>query len=320
MIKKKFKNILFLTIIFFILLNHSDSLIVWTLNSIGVSTNENNYIQTLQSNEIFDEEFFNSNDLGIGLFFSTKYDQNHTSGAVNSDIGLYVTNNGKDFTYIAETGIQGRDPNIMYHNGVFYMATTKGGDNKGRVVVNIFKSTDLVNWTNVLDGIIRDNPSDNTSDTQYRYSLGTVENNKYNLVTNTWSPKWFKDGDNIYILVSTSRFLEDGSTLYYIKPDRDVLTQNGLTVHEEDFTNNSTGGFLVREYKEDGVIKKEYYEVEDNTGNSVRVRANCPSSLSGTWGTIPLPSGQRHSDEQRGDRRSHHVGDQYEYQRRRYIV
>ena len=209
-----------------------------------------------------DEEFFNSNDLGIGLFFSTKYTEEKPTGDVNKEIGLYVTNNGKDYTYIAETGITGRDPNIMYKNGVFYMTTTKGGDDSGRVVVNIFKSTDLINWTNIQDEISRDE----AGDTQYRYSLGTVKNNFNNITTNTWSPKWFKDGEKTYILVSTQRFTVDGEALSYFKSDCQTLINNGLVKDENEYNNlginSNINGVLVKEIAKKDEQGNIIYEVD----------------------------------------------------------
>ena len=101
---------------------------------------------------VLSENFWNSDNVAIGVFFSSKYyrkEDGTVEKNVDDSLGLYITNNGKDFVYIGETGITGRDPNIMYKDGVFYMATTKGGDSKGRVVVNIFKTTDLINWTNI---------------------------------------------------------------------------------------------------------------------------------------------------------------------------
>ncbi len=216
--------------------------------------------------EILNEEYFNSDDLGIGLFFSTKFTEEKPTGDVNKEIGLYVTNNGKNYTYIAETGITGRDPNIMYKNGVFYMATTKGGDDTGKVVVNIFKSTDLINWTNIQDGISRDS----AGDTQYRYSLGTIKNNINNITTNTWSPKWFKDGEKTYILVSTQRFTVDGGALSYFKSDCQTLINNGLVEDENEYSNlginSSINGVLVKEIAKKDEQGNIIYEV-DSKGN-----------------------------------------------------
>lgn len=170
-----------------------------------------------------DENFFKSDELAIGLFWTNKIEKENGSykKILNRDIGLYVTNDGKKFTYIGETGISGRDPNVMYKNGVFYMATTKGGSTNGNIVFNVFKSTDLVNWTNGINY-------------EYRYEPAKIPNNKYGMPCNTWSPKFFVDGDDMYILISLQRFNEDGSTVYYIKGDKNSLNDNGLAYVEEN--------------------------------------------------------------------------------------
>ena len=233
-------------------------------NLLGYDVGKNiAYYTNTHPNIELNEEFFNSDDLGIGLFFSTKYNEENPTGDVNKEIGLYITNNGKDYTYIAETGITGRDPNIMYKNGVFYMATTKGGDDQGRVVVNIFKSTDLINWTNIQDGISRDE----AGDTQYRYSLGTAKNNIDNITANTWSPKWFKDGDKTYILVSTQRFTVDGEALSYLKSDYETLKNNGLVTDEEEY--RELGIFDEKgKTKKNGILVKEISKKDEN-GNVI---------------------------------------------------
>lgn len=100
-----------------------------------------------------DEEYLNNENLAIGIFFTVNIEksssENEIEKNVDQNIQLYVTNNGKDFTYIGETGIMGRDANMIYINGIFYMAVTKGGNTDGQMVVNIFKSKDLLNWTNI---------------------------------------------------------------------------------------------------------------------------------------------------------------------------
>lgn len=100
-----------------------------------------------------DEEYLNNENLAIGIFFTVNIEKSSSEKEieknVDQNIQLYVTNNGKDFTYIGETGIMGRDANMIYINGIFYMAVTKGGNTDGQMVVNIFKSKDLLNWTNI---------------------------------------------------------------------------------------------------------------------------------------------------------------------------
>ena len=213
----KLKRIVFFSIIFAIISS-------FIFIPFCIANNTQTTISALSDN------FFNSEDLAIGIFFSSKYhmkDDGTAQKEVDDSLELYVTNNGKDFVYIGETGITGRDPNIIYKDGVFYMATTKGGDSKGRSVVNIFKSTDLINWTNVQDGIEKDQEGD----TVYRYSLGIADENKYHLTTNTWSPKWFTDGNKTYMIVSSARFTDDGAILYYMDSSQSVLVKNKLTTN-----------------------------------------------------------------------------------------
>ena len=272
----KLKKIKIFLIIFIII----SSLIIMPISMAQESYENKTTISVLSEN------FWNSDNVAIGVFFSSKYyrkEDGTVEKNVDDSLGLYITNNGKDFVYIGETGITGRDPNIMYKDGVFYMATTKGGDSKGRVVVNIFKTTDLINWTNIQNGIEKDEEGD----TVYRYSLGIVEENKYHLTTNTWSPKWFTDGEKSYLLVSSSRFTEDGEILYYMDSTKEVLVNNNLTTNNNysELNLDAKKGVLVKEYaaldsngnviynaKGEIITNKEFYK--DSKGKLVQ--AKCP--------------------------------------------
>ena len=89
-------------------------------SQIGINTDINN-----------DEFWRNEENLGIGLFWTNKievYENENISKNRDLNIQLYVTNDGKNFTYISETGISGRDPNIICKNGVFYVVTTPDAD------------------------------------------------------------------------------------------------------------------------------------------------------------------------------------------------
>ena len=197
---------------------------------------------------------FNSNDLAIGTFFSSKYDENGKS-VVDDRIGLYVTTNGSDFVYIGETGVTGRDPRILYINGVFYLMATKGGSSAGGFAFNVFKSTDLVTWTN-----------DTTYPFSHRYDVDIVENNKYGLPANNWGPKWYMEDGKLYIIITTTRFDKDGAKYYFIKGS-DVtsdINPNNLTISD---TNK---GVLIKEYADlvDGKAQyvrnnKVYYTRDD---------------------------------------------------------
>ena len=209
------------------------------------------------------ENFWKSENLAIGVFFSNKIEQNENGDinkTVDSNLGLYVTNDGKNFTYIGETGIIGRDPNMMYKDGVFYMATTKGGSTSGNVAFNVFKSTDLVNWTD-----------DTEYSYAYRYEPSSIQNNKWGLTSTTWSPKWFQDENKTYILVSTARFTEDGGIIYYLKGEENILKDNGLDTTSQEYLNlniNSNLGVLV---KEKPIIENDRVQyAQSYTKNSIK--------------------------------------------------
>lgn len=132
------------------------TLLVMFFNIMIVNKTQSIAIDYLDENKELndlDENYLNNENLAIGMFFTVNIEKNESKNeikkSVDQNIQLYVTNNGKDFTYIGETGIMGRDANMIYINGIFYIAVTKGGSTDGQMVVNIFKSKDLLNWTNI---------------------------------------------------------------------------------------------------------------------------------------------------------------------------
>ena len=193
---------------------------------------------------IEDIDFTNDN-LAIGTFFSSKYDSNGKS-VPDDRIGLYVTTNGEDFVYIGETGTTGRDPRIIYINGVFYMIATKGGSSAGGFTFNLFKSTDLINWTH-----------DTEYPFDYRYDVDVVENNIYGLPANNWGPKWFKEDDKLYIAITTTRFDKDGARYSFVKGNTiDDYADKGI---------NPNKGVLIKEYAELNDDDKAQYISTDGT-------------------------------------------------------
>lgn len=176
---------------------------------------------------------FSDDNLAIGTFFSINYFDNGNK-EVDDRIGLYATTNGSDFVYLGETGITGRDPRIIYHNDVFYMATTSGASASGGYSFNIFKSSDLINWT-----------TDTIYPYVHHYDIDFVVNNKYGLRSNTWAPKWFVNDDEVYIIVISSRFDSDGARYYYIKGDE--LDKNGV-IYNRSLSIDKSKGVLVKEY------------------------------------------------------------------------
>lgn len=246
-------------IVIMLILNMYRLLNDYTIYADSEIVNSDTEIKKMRLNE----DFWKSENLAIGVFFSNKIEQNENGDinkTVDSNLGLYVTNDGKNFTYIGETGIIGRDPNMMYKDGVFYMATTKGGSTSGNVAFNVFKSTDLVNWTD-----------DTEYSYAYRYEPSSIQNNKWRLTSTTWSPKWFQDENKTYILVSTARFTEDGGIIYYLKGEENILKDNGLDTTSQEYLNlniNSNLGVLV---KEKPIIENDRVQyAQSYTKNSIK--------------------------------------------------
>jgi len=126
--------------------------------------------------------------------------------AASSDLLIYTSNDGLNFSLLADTGYTGptgylRDPSIMKHtDGKFYVAFTTPPDMGccgNNTSFSIASSSDLRSWSTVTTvpcGI-----------------AGT---------SNTWAPEWFKDKDgSIYILASI-----DSSKTYRYKALNDSLT------------------------------------------------------------------------------------------------
>lgn len=118
---------------------------------------------------------------------------------------------------------------------------------------------------------------------------GRFENNKYDLSTNTWGPKWFKDDDGkLYLSCFSTRILDDGSKVYYLKGDEESLSNHGLDTTSEKYKKlniNEDIGVLIREkvvldkegnpiYDSKGkIITEKKYYLDDN-GNPIQLK--CP--------------------------------------------
>lgn len=263
----------------------------------GIEIKKNSGTEIDETLDITKDAFWNNGTLGVGLFWTDKIEVDESTEGrpinktLDHNMGVYVTNDGKNFTYVSETGISGRDPNMIYKNGVFYVATTKGGDTKGRAVFNIFKSTDLINWTNISQG----NEIDENGDPIYRYAIPDIPNNIDNINNNTWSPKWFEDGDDVYLTLAASRFTKDGEKLIYIKAKNliddykknenereyniDIVNRNGYT---EGYENNNRNCILVKKYKDPENNNKYKYDLYTNS-NGEMIKANCPVGADGTY-------------------------------------
>ena len=157
-----------------------------------------------------------NHELGIGLFFTSliKSDSTATGGysrEVDHRIGLYATNNGTSFKYIGETGIQGRDPDIINKNGVFYMLTTSNTKSEN-IVFNVYKSIDLVNWT----------------EKNQLYKVGKNPKNTKNIAGNTWGANWVEIGNDLYVILATARYDDKGNKIIINEDNHLVaINQNG---------------------------------------------------------------------------------------------
>ena len=204
---------------------------------------------------------YSSNNLALGTFFTANYVKNSDSNKeIDDRVSLYITSNGSDFKYIGESGVSGRDGRILYKNGVFYLVTTKGGSYKGGYSFNLFKSTDLINWT-----------EDITYEYGYdhRYEVGTTEYNKYGLATNTWGPKWFEIDGKTYIVVYTTRFDSSGAKYYFLKYDalgtNGVTDANGNTIDKNTIDTTKGLGILVKEFAVLDSKNRAQYQYNDVT-------------------------------------------------------
>ncbi|MGC4087781.1 MAG: hypothetical protein QM756_07770 [Polyangiaceae bacterium] len=129
--------------------------------------------------------------------------------AAVSSLQIYTSNDGLNFTLLADTGFTGpttnlRDPSIMKHtDGKFYVAFTTPPAGNGccgpESSFSIASSSNLKNWTTVA----------------------TVPSGVSG-VTNVWAPEWFKDSDgSLHILVSIDK------KTYRYEPTDATLTKFG---------------------------------------------------------------------------------------------
>ncbi|MDX6767774.1 MAG: hypothetical protein SFU85_13405 [Candidatus Methylacidiphilales bacterium] len=90
-----------------------------------------------------------------------------------------------------------RDPSIIKLPDAWYVCHTAGSNLGNAAYFTILRSTDLVNWTKVID-----------------VSTAGIPNTNY-----TWAPEWFRDDDgSLHILFSVSPLITREHRLYEIHP------------------------------------------------------------------------------------------------------
>ena len=107
--------------------------------------------------------------------------------AADQELWVYSSSNGTNFGVLADTNYRGpsgvlRDPSIIQHNGLYYIAHTVQSWTTNSTHFNIASSPDLVNWTHVT--------SVNSG----------VANTRF-----TWAPEFYVEGGTIRIIVSISQ-------------------------------------------------------------------------------------------------------------------
>lgn len=107
--------------------------------------------------------------------------------AADQELWIYSSANGTNFNVLADTNYRGpsgvlRDPSIIQHNGLYYIAHTVQSWTTNSTHFNIAFSPDLVNWTHVT--------SVNSG----------VANTRF-----TWAPEFYVEGGTIRIIVSIAQ-------------------------------------------------------------------------------------------------------------------
>ena len=88
----------------------------------GIEIKKNSGTEIDETLDITKDTFWNNGTLGVGLFWTDKIEVDESTEGrpinktLDHNMGVYVTNDGKNFTYVSETGISGRDPNMIYKN------------------------------------------------------------------------------------------------------------------------------------------------------------------------------------------------------------
>ncbi|MEO6082678.1 MAG: RICIN domain-containing protein [Umezawaea sp.] len=107
--------------------------------------------------------------------------------AADQELWVYSSANGTNFDVLADTSYRGpsgvlRDPSIIQHNGLYYVAHTVQSWTTNSTYFSIASSPDLVNWTHVT--------SVNSG----------IANTRF-----TWAPEFYVEGGTVRIIVSTSQ-------------------------------------------------------------------------------------------------------------------
>jgi hypothetical protein len=107
--------------------------------------------------------------------------------AADQELWVYSSTNGTNFSVLADTNYRGpsgvlRDPSIIQHNGLYYIAHTVQSWTTNSTYFNIASSPDLVNWTHVT--------SVNSG----------IANTRF-----TWAPEFYVESGTVRIIVSISQ-------------------------------------------------------------------------------------------------------------------
>ena len=151
--------------------------------------------------------------LFISAFWSSQIVDDPDEQKINKENGIYASNDGATWKFLGMTPLQNRDMSIMYKNGIFYATATTTSADTGEVSFDIYKSTDLVNWTNVNNSTYKipvnnfKNKNGTTKEipqfTKYNQEIYTDADRWVSATISTWGPKWVIDKDGKYYLVFT---------------------------------------------------------------------------------------------------------------------
>jgi hypothetical protein len=107
--------------------------------------------------------------------------------AADQELWVYSSANGTDFSVLADTDYRGptgvlRDPSVIRHNGLYYIAHTVQSWTTNSTHFTIASSPDLVNWTHVAS------VDSGVADTRF-----------------TWAPEFFVENGTVRVIVSIAR-------------------------------------------------------------------------------------------------------------------
>lgn len=174
-------------------------------------------------------------DLLISAFWGSQVmtlDTNSTKRdkLLNKANGLYASNDGITWKFLGMIRVNNRDAAVMYKDGVFYATATTTSVDTGEIILDIFKSTDLINWTtegssaytiplSEFENKYVDSTGSTTKKTPL-YSTHVRDNDTWVSATIlTWGSKWFKDSKgNYYIVLSITDTSVDYRNHNYFTP------------------------------------------------------------------------------------------------------